>query len=206
MWENLLVDFLISASISFVKSVWRLLELLAESTFSLKISRALVIIIDNSSRMWIKQEFVMYCINNEKKGSTLTMLFLEAKTLQFVGLVLGLFLQAASSWGHLVFLFPTFASRIERHLTWRCQIIDHFAQLVQFFTDSSQFLRVGRQVIAIATSGLTTEKNDGINQLLTPHFPPCYFLELFWFLRHYFWVQSNFPRFSWISSISWPLR
>ena len=84
------------------------------------------------------------------------MFVVEAFAFQFVGLVLGLFLEATGSRGQLVLLLSTFATGSKRLFTDRCQVVNDLAQLIQFFADGRQLFGVGCQVVAVTTSSFTT--------------------------------------------------
>ena len=79
----------------------------------------------------------------KKEKIMLTVFGSESFALQFIGLVLRFFLETTGTRSQFVFFFATFASSAEGHFTDRCQVVDYLTQLIEFFTDSRQFFRVG---------------------------------------------------------------
>lgn len=82
----------------------------------------------------------------------------ESFAFDFVGFMLGFLFQSAGSRCQFVLFFAALATSPERHLADRRQIVDNFAQLIQFFANGRQFFGICGQIVAITFSRFATGK------------------------------------------------
>lgn len=96
------------------------------------------------------------------------MLGFQPVQFDFVGLVLGLLLQAAGSRRQFVFLLAQFRPLLERRLVHRCHLIDGAAQFVQLLADALQFPWIRCQIVAVSLACLSAMLQSSNNNNSTP--------------------------------------
>ena len=96
------------------------------------------------------------------------MLVFQPVALELVGLVLRLLLEPAGPAGQLVLLLAALAAGVEGDLVDRGEVVDDLAQLVKLLPDGGKLFGVGREVIAVAATGLAAaEKKRKINMIIS---------------------------------------